>query len=113
MPPVAEDLTGRQIHAWLVLRRVWPTDAPKKTPSMWLCRCSCGTEKILRGTALRNGETRRCWDCEAGSRKGRPRGQRAPLPPALPIEEASAPAVPAPRALVPFEIKLHLLWEFH
>lgn len=44
---------------WLVLSFV-KTD---KNVSFWLCRCSCGTEKIVRGNTLRNGHSTSCGVC--------------------------------------------------
>lgn len=36
----------------------------------WLCRCDCGKEVIIRGSALRRGETTNCG-CESRKRIGR------------------------------------------
>ena len=33
---------------------------PSKRRSMWLCKCDCGKEKIIRGTSLKAGVTNSC-----------------------------------------------------
>ncbi len=55
------DLTGRQFGNLTVIRRVEDHIDPygKKVP-MWLCRCSCGNEVSVAGSALRNGRTGSC-----------------------------------------------------
>lgn len=52
------DLTGMRIGEWTVLsrtvlRRHW----------YWLCRCSCGTEREVCGTSLRERSSTRCREC--------------------------------------------------
>ena len=55
------DLAGEQFGRWFVLqrsgRRVSDTGAVEQ---QWLCRCSCGTEKIVLGKSLRQGKSRSC-----------------------------------------------------
>lgn len=53
----AIDLTGQKIGRWTVLKRA------KNTPrdgTAWLCRCECGTERIVSGLNLRHGKTYSC-----------------------------------------------------
>ena len=50
------DLTGKTFTRWTVLKRAGHQGA-KIT---WLCRCSCGTEKIVPGDGLRNGTSKSC-----------------------------------------------------
>lgn len=54
------DLTGRTYGAWKVLERA---ENDKKGRSRWLCRCKCGTERIVAGSNLRTGESKSCG-CE-------------------------------------------------
>lgn len=50
------DLTGKTFGHWTVIRR-----APNKGKRVfWLCRCVCGTEKIVQGTSLKNGVSKSC-----------------------------------------------------
>lgn len=51
------DMTGQRFVRWTVLSLAPRTG---KGQSRWLCRCDCGTEKILLGDRLRNGLTRSC-----------------------------------------------------
>lgn len=51
------DLTGRVFGEWTVLRR---HQENYRNNSRWLCRCSCGTVRVLTGTNLRNGKSTSC-----------------------------------------------------
>jgi hypothetical protein len=51
-----EDLTGRRYGRWLVLS----FSHRKKSTSYWLCRCDCGTERVVIGTSLNYGSSRCC-----------------------------------------------------
>lgn len=53
-----KDMTGQRFGRWVVLRR--GGTALKNRVAVWLCRCDCGTEKIVRGQPLRNGQSRSC-----------------------------------------------------
>lgn len=55
-----QDLTGRKINKWLVLRQ---TENYRHKYSMWVCRCECGREKVLRACNLTNGISRSCRSC--------------------------------------------------
>lgn len=50
------DLKGQRFGRLLVLRQ----EQTRKRRAYWLCRCDCGTEKILSASALRYGSTRSC-----------------------------------------------------
>lgn len=54
---VTPDLVGQTFGRLEVLTRA-PND--KHYSAMWLCKCVCGTEKILRGKDLRKGQVRSC-----------------------------------------------------
>lgn len=55
------DMTGQHFGEWIVLHHV-PSD---DSETWWLCRCSCGTERTLRGWMLRKGKSVRCSACSA------------------------------------------------
>ena len=57
------DLTGQKFYHWTVLSR---TKNNIDGTAMWLCQCDCGTKKIIKGTALRSGESKSCG-CEKSS----------------------------------------------
>lgn len=56
------DLRGRQFGELVVISR-GPQDRHKRY--MWLCRCSCGNEKLVHGRHLTSGATRTCG-CKTG-----------------------------------------------
>ena len=54
--PRSENLLGQQFGRWTVIEfagkvKAWHT---------WLCRCECGTMKIVRGAALKSGSSKSC-----------------------------------------------------
>jgi len=51
------DLAGQKFGRWLVLERAPPGRAKA---SRWLCRCDCGTEKVLHRHNLVGGRTLSC-----------------------------------------------------
>lgn len=51
------NLIGKRFGLLTVVERK-PSDA--KGQSMWLCRCDCGNEKIIRGHDLTQGKTQSC-----------------------------------------------------
>lgn len=51
-----KDETGKKYGRLTVIKRVENI----KKATAYLCRCDCGTEKIVRGEQLRNGETVSC-----------------------------------------------------
>lgn len=50
------DLTGQQFGKLTVLCRA----GKDHTCVAWLCRCSCGNEKVISGATLRKGKARSC-----------------------------------------------------
>ena len=40
------DMTARRFGSWTVLSKVFPG---------WLCRCDCGTERVIRTDSLKTG----------------------------------------------------------
>ncbi len=51
------DLTGKRFGYWTVLKRV---ENDPNNHAKFLCKCDCGTEKILRGMFLRRGASISC-----------------------------------------------------
>lgn len=52
-----EDLSGRHFNAWEVLER-----APNNShgSAMFLCRCECGTTRVIRAGCLKSGKSKSC-----------------------------------------------------
>lgn len=66
------DLTNQTYGFWTVIRL--HTTTPRR---MWVCRCDCGNEKIIRATRLTSGESKSCG-CKAAKiarDNGTPRGK--------------------------------------
>lgn len=53
------DLTGKTFGEWSVLRQV----SSKGENSYWLCECSCGAKRKVRGSALSTGKSSKCKKC--------------------------------------------------
>lgn len=51
-----QDLTGQKFGRLKVIKRV----ENKGRQTMWLCKCDCGNEKIVRGSHLINGYIKSC-----------------------------------------------------
>ena len=49
---LAKDLSGRRFGRYVVLER---SGADDNRNALWLCRCDCGSERIVRGKDLRSG----------------------------------------------------------
>jgi hypothetical protein len=59
------DLTGKRFGRWQVLelrpeRKRYGRYGRSQTVPLWLCRCDCGTDGIVRGPALRTGWSKSC-----------------------------------------------------
>lgn len=52
----ASDITGRTFGAWTVLR---PT-GKRNGSQLWICRCTCGTERAVVGNTMTAGISRCC-----------------------------------------------------
>ena len=50
------DITGQRFGRLLVLA----LDSSSKQGAKWLCKCDCGTEKVIAGAAMKNGATQSC-----------------------------------------------------
>ena len=53
-----KDETGMQYGLLSVIRPL--EEKGDKGITMWVCRCKCGNEIIVRGSSLRNGHTKSC-----------------------------------------------------
>ena len=51
-------IAGNKYGMLTVLRRLGSKENGKK--SAWLCRCDCGKEKVLQGTAVKSGSVKSC-----------------------------------------------------
>ena len=51
------DLTGKRFGRLIVIR---DTGEKRGNEHLWLCKCDCGNEKIVRGVSLRSGGTSSC-----------------------------------------------------
>lgn len=50
------DLTGQQFEYWTVLNYAYSKDGQ----TYWNCKCRCGAEKAVRGSALKKGKSKSC-----------------------------------------------------
>ena len=50
-------MAGQRVGRWLVVSR---EPSSKGGLAMWLCRCDCGTERVMKGTHLRQRKSRSC-----------------------------------------------------
>lgn len=53
-----EDLTGQKFGYWTVIERA--ENHPSTRSVQWLCECECGTQRVIRASALKRGETKSC-----------------------------------------------------
>ena len=51
------DLTGKVYGKWAVLGQA---ENDKRGHTQWLCRCKCGTERVVNGYSLRSGRSTSC-----------------------------------------------------
>ena len=51
------DLIGKKFGKLIVVKREYPNRGKQ---SIYLCKCDCGTEKIIRGNNLKSGGTKSC-----------------------------------------------------
>jgi len=60
------DLVGHKFGKLTVIKRSYPND--KYNHANWLCKCECGTEKIIKGDSLTRGNTKSCGCNRFGQR---------------------------------------------
>ena len=58
--PKKIDLTNKIFENWTVIREASKEEKNGRPGTYWLCKCSCGTEKIVNGQTLRNGQSSSC-----------------------------------------------------
>ena len=60
--PKLNDLSGKKFNRWTVIERIGTYYAPSRegTAPTYLCRCDCGTEKIVIGRNIKNGTSKSC-----------------------------------------------------
>lgn len=51
------DLTGARFGRWTVIRRSGSNSSGQAT---WLCKCDCGTQRVVDGSSLRAGRSTGC-----------------------------------------------------
>ena len=61
-------LAGRRFGGLKVLK----FSEMRRREAYWLCRCSCGRKKIVRGSQLTYGRGSRCWYCAARTHGNKP-----------------------------------------
>jgi hypothetical protein len=58
------NIAGQRFGHWTVIARHSERRRhghyARTVPALWLCRCDCGTERIVRGSHLRSGATTSC-----------------------------------------------------
>lgn len=70
------DITGQRFTRWLVLGFVGLFST--KMRAHWLCRCDCGTHRVVESCNLRNGASRSCG-CLAAKKVPPLRTKQAPV----------------------------------
>lgn len=58
--PAIKDLSGQQFGLWTVVKLAGRN---KKRESQWLCRCQCGTERVISSYDLKHNRTNGCIKC--------------------------------------------------
>ena len=76
----AEDMVGRRFGYWLVLKRASNLVEGTRSSARWECLCDCGTIRLVRGYALRQGRTTSCGcksaETQRANRAVKKRGKR-------------------------------------
>lgn len=60
------DITNKKFGRWTVLE-INPQRASKGDPG-WLCKCECGTVKVVNGQSLRQGRSKSCGCIQKGQK---------------------------------------------
>ena len=61
MAKATVDLVGQKFNKLTVIKRADDYITPKGIKSsQWLCECECGNETVVRGSYLKNGNTKSC-----------------------------------------------------
>lgn len=67
------DLAGETYGQWTVLERVPRKPGSTRYSSYFLCRCSCGDVKEVRGASLVDNHSRSCLECAHDRMRKNPR----------------------------------------
>jgi hypothetical protein len=54
---------GAVFGRWTIVQETDPVGEGAKIRRRMLCRCICGTEKVVELLSLRSGKSQGCWDC--------------------------------------------------
>ena len=54
------NLVGERYGNWTVLEKAKKPEDSKSSSAFWLCRCDCGTERIVSGNVLKQGKSKSC-----------------------------------------------------
>ena len=67
MAKVKNDIAGLRFNRWTILSR----DETKSRKVRWLCRCECGTERVVRGDQIIAGTSKSCgcWNSEKAAER--------------------------------------------
>jgi hypothetical protein len=60
------DLVGKQFGRWTVVASAGTVGKKRSKESVFLCRCECGTERLVRGEGLRKGTSKSCGCANPG-----------------------------------------------
>lgn len=72
------DMTGQVFGKWTVLRMAVRTSTDGHKRTSCLCRCDCGTERVVYAQSLRSGQTRSCGCAKPVPSAGRkPKAEKA------------------------------------
>lgn len=67
----AIDLKGQRFGKLTVIKRIYKETEPKSgQAALWLCKCDCGNESVVRASALRQGQVKSCG-CSGGKRNSK------------------------------------------
>lgn len=55
-----QDLTGQKFGRWTVIKTAGTKHYSSGDKQLWLCRCECGTEKIIEHSSLTTGHSTSC-----------------------------------------------------
>jgi hypothetical protein len=58
--PTIKDLSGQKFGLWTVVKLAGRNG---KREAQWLCRCQCGTERVISSYDLKHGRTHGCIKC--------------------------------------------------
>lgn len=73
MQKVLIDIKDERYGRWVVLERA---DTKSYGDAMWLCRCDCGTERVVMGNSLRRGTSKSCGCLSAEIARSRMTGAK-------------------------------------